>query len=60
MKKDVRVILDKDGYMIRAGDPLNTDKQIQKEILEAVAEGGTVKTIPYEDYQKLKWIYDKK
>jgi len=60
MKKEVRVILDKDGCMIRAGDPLNTDKEIQKEIMEAVSNGGTVKTIPYEEYQKLKWIYDKK
>lgn len=54
----VMVLLDKEGYLISCGDP---DCVPKKELLNCVKEGGTVKTISYEEYTatKFTWIYSK-
>lgn len=56
MKKDVRIVIDKEGVLICAGDPNNSERD--KEILQWIREGCTVKTISYSDFQKLK-LYEK-
>ena len=58
----VRVCLDSDGYLIMAGSPDTADKDIKKEIMDCINNGGTVKTISIEEYRTTKWtwIYDKK
>lgn len=55
----VRVVVDKDNYMILAGKPDIKDKDGQKEIMDLIEKGYTVKTIPYSEFQKLQWIYDR-
>ena len=44
----VRVLLDADGYLIKAGHP---DVNNKKEMLDCIKEGGTVKTISIEEYR---------
>jgi len=55
--RKVRVALDEDNFLIQAGDP--TAKEIDKDYIRLMKKGYTVKTIPYSEYQNLKWIYDK-
>ena len=61
MDKTVRVVLDIDGFLIRAGDPSFTDKIVKKDIMDAIKNGGTVKTITFEEYKTTnwKWIWEK-
>lgn len=58
-KRDVRVAVDNENYLILAGDPTMEDKDTNNEILDLIKKGFTIKTIPYSEFQKLKWIYDK-
>lgn len=58
-KREVRVVVDKDNWLIMAGDPTMEDEETGKEIMDLIKKGHTVKTIPYTEYQTLKWIYDK-
>lgn len=54
----VMVVLDKDGYLIRVGEPT---MKLSKETKKIVTDGGTIKTIPFKEYRAAdyKWIYDK-
>ena len=56
--KMVRVAIDKDGILIRAGDPQYTTKDIDKELLKIIKEGGEVKNITYEEFSRMK-MYEK-
>jgi hypothetical protein len=56
--KRVRILIDKDGILIRAGDPDYHHKEIDKEILNIVKDGGSVRNISFEQYQKLN-LYEK-
>lgn len=57
----VRVLLDKDGFLILAGHPSIDDAHIRKEIRDCVKNEGTVKTISIEEYQRTPFrsIYEK-
>jgi hypothetical protein len=57
-KRDVMVLLDKDGYLIRCGDP---STMATREITSCRKAGGKVSTIPYSEYEQTdwKWIWDK-
>ena len=59
--KDVRILLDKDGYLIMAGSPKINDHHARREILSCINNGGTVKTITIEEYRatNFTWVYDK-
>ncbi len=54
----VMVVLDKDGYLVRVGQPT---MKLSKEIKRMLMNGGTVKTISFKEYRlaDYKWIYDK-
>jgi len=54
----VMVVLDKDGYLVRVGQPT---MKLSKETKKIVMNGGTIKTIPFKEYRtaEYKWIYDK-
>lgn len=54
----VMVVLDKDGYLIRVGQPT---MKLSKETKRIVMQGGMIKTIPFKEYRtaNYKWIYDK-
>jgi hypothetical protein len=56
--RKVRVLIDKDGVLIRAGDPTYSTKSINKEILQVIRDGGQVKNITYEEYLGMK-LYQK-
>lgn len=57
-KDPVLIILTKDNYLVRAGDPSCLTK---KEALEYAQAGYTMKTITIEKFRKtpFKWIHDK-
>lgn len=55
----VRVVVDSEGFMILAGKPDCKDKDGTKEIMDLIEKGYTVKTVPYSEYQKLQWVYDR-
>ena len=57
----VRILLDKDGYLILAGHPSIDDAHIRKEIRDCIKNEGTIKTISIEEYRKsnFKSIYQK-
>lgn len=50
----VMVVIDPDGYVVRAGEPATANK---KESFEYLQSGHTIKTIPYVEYLKLKWYW---
>lgn len=50
----VRIIIDKKGVLVRAGDPNIQDEEVDREILKIINEGGTVKTIPFSEYKHMK------
>lgn len=58
--RKVRVALDADNFCIMAGDPNMEDKETKAELYDCIQAGYTIKTIPYSEYKKLKWVYDKK
>lgn len=55
---DVTMLLDKDGYVIKLGQGSSMKA---KELKDCIKEGGSIKTVPYSEYEKKewKWIYDK-
>lgn len=52
----VMVVIDPDGYVVRAGEPATANK---KETMQYLQSGHTIKTIPYAEYLELKWYWDK-
>lgn len=59
LNEPVLIVLDKEGYMVQAGDPKCMKK---KDALDYVQSGYTLKTITIAEYRvaKFNWIYDKK
>ena len=51
--RKVRVALNNEGKLIRAGDP--ELKECDSEYLELIRKGYTVKVITYSEYIKLEW-----
>lgn len=54
--KPIMVVLDPEGYIVRAGEPAVANK---KETFNYLQSGHTIKTIPFSEYQTLKWTWDK-
>lgn len=57
-EKLVRLVIDKDDILIRAGDPSFSTKEIDKEILQIIKDGGQVKNVTYKEYMGMK-LYTK-
>lgn len=62
MTQDRRVslLMDKDGYIVHSGDLSVVPK---KELVNVIIEGGQIKTVTLQQFQKkkdsYKWIWDK-
>lgn len=56
--RKVRILIDKHGVLIRAGDPSYTDKSIEKEMLQNIKDGGEVRIVTYDEYKGMK-LYEK-
>lgn len=60
-ERPVLVRLDKDGYLIGAGDPdCHKDLKSKRELGQIVLNGGTIKTMTIEEYRQTdwKWTWD--
>lgn len=60
--KIVKVIFDKDGYILRAGDFTTLSKKEKNECTEVLLDGGTIKEMPLQEFKQLnnKWVFEKK
>lgn len=60
-EKMVSLLFDKDGYLVRAGDPSVFPK---KEVSDHILNGGELKKVSIEQYRQevnsYKWLFDKK
>lgn len=50
----VRILVDKYGILIRAGDPNYSTKEIDEEILQTIKEGGQCKNVSYAVFSTMK------
>lgn len=60
-ERKVFVAVDADNFCILAGDPdfILRDPKRKKELQGLLADGYTLKTILFNEYKSLKWVWDK-